>query len=109
MTPLKHSHLAHMTFPEAEGHLVLVERVEDLTGQVPHAESGRAIKYRYTLPKMVPPIYVYVLECSLHTYHTDLVDVWHFAEDFTAEEATAFLRSYRAAKLVPKKEQDAAT
>lgn len=76
---------------------VKVDEVEDLTGKVPHAGYGGAVKSTYISPKDGQP--KFVLERH-QQYAPDAWgnDVWIFADDFTAAEASEFILNFDKTK-----------
>lgn len=95
MVPIKHNQLDCETLANALSKLgITVTEIADLTGLVPHVGYGGAAKSFYISPKSGKPIYVLERNglCSPDSW---LNDVWQFADDFTIDEAKAFLQSIK--------------
>lgn len=91
MNAIKHSQLDCRTF--AESVAIPVTELEDLSMNVPHVGYGGASKSCYISPNSGQTIYV--LERN-GTYAPDawINDVWQFDRDFTAHDASDFLKAW---------------
>jgi hypothetical protein len=98
MKPLKFFSLDCQTFADALKNKINLVFLEDLSGKIPHVGYGGAGKSKYISPKSGKEIFV--LEVN-GWYDADayINDVWQFEKDFTAEEATEFLKKWK--KLYP--------